>query len=151
MKKMKKVFICGEVVNTNNMSHYGFESYLQNRYDKWLGKDKVTVKVNEFSAERIAITIYRKYGDWYQGPSYYSHTPSDVYMLDWDRQILFGDGYFEGGEADFEKHECRYIVACSLENIIDGYKVLAKEKHCNRIKNLEYKEALDHFNFTFVF
>ena len=49
MKKMKTVYICGEVVNTKNMSQYGFEAYLQNRYDKWLGKDKVTVKVNEFT------------------------------------------------------------------------------------------------------
>ena len=151
MKKMKKIYICGEVVNTKNMSQYGFEAYLQNRYDKWLGKDKVTVKVNEFTPERIAITIFRKYGDWYKDPSNYSHTPGDVSMLDWDRQILFGDGYFEGGEADFEKHESRYIITRSIENIIDGYKELAKEKHCNRIKSLEYTEALDHFDFAFVF
>lgn len=151
MKRMKKVFICGEIVNTNNMSQYGFQAHLQNRYDKWLGIDKVTVIVTEFTPERISVAIYRKYGNWYQDPSNYSHIPGEVYMLDWDRQILFGDGYFEGGEADFEKHECRYIIASSLDNIIDGYRELAKEKHCNRIKALEYIESIEHFDFTFVF
>lgn len=148
---MKKVYIAGEVIKTYNLSQLGFETCLQNRYDKWLGKDKVKVRVNEFTPNRIAITIYRKYGNWYQAPSNYTQAPNNVSMLDWDKQIIFGEGYFEGGEADFEHHEGLYIIARSLSNVITEYRKTAKENHCSRIKCLEYVEALDHFDFAYNF
>ena len=42
------------------------ELLMQRRFDAWLGKDTVKVKLNKLSDNEVEVTIFRKYGTFYE-------------------------------------------------------------------------------------
>jgi hypothetical protein len=118
---------------------------LQQRLDNWLGKDKTQIKVEELNGHTMKFTLYRKYGNWFEDPQRFQPQTS---VFSWDEDILLGNGYQTGSEADFEIHYGRYVISYHEDDFFSDYKEKARENHCTRIKHLEQRSYLDRIEFT---
>ena len=140
-----KYAIFDYVYNTKRLSALGMEYMMQRRLDKWLGQGKVSVKV-ELSGvknEIMDVTIYRKYGDWYEDPRIWSGYNECIYG--WDKQIFLAEGYQEGTAADFENNTCRYRIYEDVQTLfLPDLKDMAKKHHATRIKSAAVDNYIDH-------
>ena len=140
-----KYFLIGEVVDTKKSTISGIKTILQKRLDDWMGKDKAQIKVDALNSNTMKFTLYRTYGEWYNDPQKFQPN-HDVFS--WDEDILLGEGYQTGTEADFETHTGRYVIYHDENIFFSDYKELAKKNHCTRIKHLEQQSYLDRIEFT---
>jgi len=140
-----KYYLIGTVLDTKSLSPNGFQFILQQRLDDWLGKGKTQIKVDALNNNTMKFTLYRKYGDWYDDPQMFQPN-HDVFS--WDEDILLGNGYQTGSEADLETHTGKYVIYHDENIFFSDYKELAKKNHCTRIKHLEQQSFLDRIEFT---
>ena len=140
-----KCFLIGKVVDTKKSTTNEIEKLLQQRLDAWLGKNKTQIKVDALNSNTMKITLYRKYGDWFEDPQRFQPQTS---VFSWDQQILLGDGYQTGTTADFITHTGRYVISYHEDEFFQDYREKSKENHCSRIKHLEQHSFLDRIEFT---
>jgi hypothetical protein len=65
----KKIFLAGEVFKIGD-TFIVEEMCMQMTLDDWLGKGNVTVKLNKPNDDEVEITIFRKYGSFYEPESH---------------------------------------------------------------------------------
>jgi hypothetical protein len=118
---------------------------IQDRFDGWLGKNTVTVKLNKQETDVVEVTIFRKYGSFYKPPTGHSFFQS---IFTYDQQILLGDGYQYGTVVDLTVYEGQYIHYDGVEGFFKEYKKLAREAKASRIKELQFADTLDYMKLT---
>ena len=99
----QKINICGAVFDVT--SHLGVAQLLiQRRYDEWLGKGTVQIKLYKTTNNEIEVWIYRKYGSFYKPYNQLYVDPKDYFIFSYDIQFLLGDGYQTGTYANLSQH-----------------------------------------------
>jgi len=142
---MSKICISGAVYDSKGLSLLGMSTLAQYRLDDWLGVNAVKVDVKELGPKEYEVTIWRKYGDWYEDPQHWGQ--NRVFCL--DEQIFLGLDYQTGTRADFEHLPGRYVIYHGLEEQVEKeYKQQARELHASRVKSLKHEAFLDKVIFT---
>ena len=138
------IFIAGEKFDVTK--HLGVaELMIQDRFDGWLGKNTVTVKLNKPTTDVVEVTIFRKYGNFYKIETGHSFVQS---IFTYDQQILLGKGYRYGSVADLTVYEGRFIHYDGVEGFFKEYKKLAREAKASRIKELQFADTLEFMKLT---
>ena len=138
------IFIAGEKFDVTKYLGAA-ELMIQDRFDGWLGKDTVTVKLDKPETDVVDVTIFRKYGHFYKietGRSFFQS------IFTYDQQILLGKGYRYGSVADLTVYEGRFIHYDGVEGFFKEYKKLAREAKASRIKELQFADTLDYMKLT---
>lgn len=120
------------------------ELLMQRRFDAWLGKDTVKVKLNKLSDNEVEVTIFRKYGTFYEPENHRTKWPDHQNIFSFDRQFLLGINYQIGTVADLSKHEGHNIWTYDVEDFFDEYKKQAKELKASRPKEMFFEEDWDY-------
>lgn len=138
------IFIAGEKFDVTK--HLGVaELMIQDRFDGWLGKNTVTVKLNKPTTDEIEVTIFRKYGNFYKVQTGRAFFQS---IFTYDQQILLGKGYRYGTIVVLTVYEGQFIHYDGVEGFFKEYKKLAREAKASRIKELQFADTLDYMKLT---
>ena len=140
----QKIFIAGEKFDVTKYLGAA-ELMIQDRFDGWLGKNTVTVKLNKPETDVVEVTIFRKYGSFYKSPTGHSFFQS---IFTYDQQILLGKGYRYGTIVDLTVYEGQFIHYDGVEGFFKEYKKLAREAKASRIKELQFADTLDYMKLT---
>ena len=133
-----------QIYDTKSLSAFGMEVKMQKYYDQWLGVGKVKFKVTLPAENVMEVTMWRKYGYWYEDPRRFPNSCNDsIYSR--DEQIILAEGYQTGTEADLLTHSGYLIYHDDVESIFLPYmKDMAKRCHGSRVKNVSVDNYLDH-------
>lgn len=145
-----KIYIVGEVFDTNKMEASDVKWKLQRRLFQWLGLDpngKFNYKVDSvsyLSPNKVEFKFSRHYGDYYD-----KNHPDCIFS--YDKQILLGDGYLTGFTADFSQHPGRYIIWHHIDSFVDEYNMTIKVERlrCSKLKSIEVSQDQDQITITY--
>ena len=121
------------------------ELMIQDRFDGWLGKDTVTVKLNKPAADVVEVTVFRKYGSFYKIETGHSFFQS---IFTYDQQILLGEGYQYGTTVNLTVYEGQFIHYDCIDDFFNRYKKKARQAKASKINELQFSDALDHMKLT---
>ena len=138
------IFIAGEKFDVTKYLGAA-ELMIQDRFDGWLGKNTVTVKLNKPAADVVEVTVFRKYGSFYKIETGHSFFQS---IFTYDQQILLGEGYQYGSVADLTKYESQFIHYDCQDDFFNRYRKKARQAKASRIKELQFSDALDYMKLT---
>ena len=147
MAKNKKVFLAGEVFKLTDPIVIP-EMCMQMRLDDWLGKGTVTVKLNKPNNDEVEITIFRKYGKFYEPESHRVKWPNSRSLFSFDRQFILGLEYQTGGYADLSKHNGNYVIYHDLDNFFKEYRKHAREMKATRPKEILFEDDWNFMKLT---
>ncbi len=145
-----KVFIAGEIFDTGKTNVSDIKWKLQRRLFQWLGltpDGEFNFKVDSvamINPNKIELKFSRHYGSYYDT----AFTHEDC-IFSYDKQILLGDGYQTGCNADFSKHPGRYVIRYHIDGFLDDYKQTVKGLHCSRMKKISISEIPDQITITY--
>lgn len=143
----KKVLLAGEVFKMTDPIAIT-EMCMQMRFDNWLGKETVTVKLNKPNDDEVGITIFRKYGKFYEPESHRVRSHNHRSLFSFDRQIILGLEYQTGGYANFNKLTGNYAIYHGLDNFFEEYRKHAREMKATRPKEILFEDDWDFMKLT---
>lgn len=139
----QKINICGAVFDVT--CHLGVAQLLmQRRYDEWLGKGTVQVKLYKTTNNEIEVWIYRKYGSFYKPYNQLYVDPKDYFIFSYDIQFLLGDGYQTGTYANLSQHNGNSISYHFIEEFYERYKKQARDLKASRPKEISFNDTNDY-------
>lgn len=139
----QKINICGAVFDVTK--HLGVAQLLmQNRYDEWLGKGTVQVKLYKTTDNEIEVWIYRKYGSFYKPYNQIYVDPKEYFIFSYDIQFLLGDGYQTETYANLSKHNGNSISYHFIEDFYERYRKQAKDLKASRPKEISFYDTNDY-------
>ena len=130
------------------------EQMMQDRLDVWLGSGTVKVAVSMLGTKTMAVTLWRKYGSWYEQPSIIWNTgpgtmPNFNGIFSFDMKIFLGSGYTTGTYADFNGHVGRFLNWYDVQGfLLPEMKEMAKKHHGSRIKSVKVDSETDYVGLT---
>ena len=125
--------------------HLGVAQLLmQNRYDEWLGKGTVQVKLYKTTDNEIEVWIYRKYGSFYKPYNQIYVDPKEYFIFSYDIQFLLGDGYQTETYANLSKHNGNSISYHFIEDFYERYRKQAKDLKASRPKEISFYDTNDY-------
>lgn len=140
----QKIFIAGEKFDVTKYLGAA-ELMIQDRFDGWLGKNTITVKLTKPETDVVDVTIFRKYGSFYKPPTGHSFFQS---IFTYDQQILLGEGYQYGSVADLTVYEGQFVHYDCIDDFFNRYKKKARQAKASRIKELQFADTLDYMKLT---
>lgn len=139
----QKINICGAVFDVTK--HLGVAQLLmQRRYDAWLGKGTVQVKLYRTTDNEIEVWIYRKYGTFYEPYNQLHVDPKDYFIFSYDVQFLLGEGYQTGTYANLSVLNGNYKNYHSIEDFYERYRNQAKDIKASRPKEISFYDTNDY-------
>ena len=139
----QKINICSAVFDVTK--HLGVAQLLiQNRYDEWLGKGTVQVKLYKTTDNEIEVWIYRKYGSFYKPYNQIYVDPKEYFIFSYDIQFLLGDGYQTETYANLSKHNGNSISYHFIEDFYERYRKQAKDLKASRPKEISFYDTNDY-------
>mgnify|MGYP006376515485 FL=1 len=139
----QKINICGAVFDvTKNLGVA--QLLMQNRYDEWLGKGTVQVKLYKTTDNEIEVWIYRKYGSFYKPYNQIYVDPKEYFIFSYDIQFLLGDGYQTETYANLSKHNGNSISYHFIEDFYERYRKQAKDLKASRPKEISFYDTNDY-------
>ena len=139
----QKINICGAVFDVTE--HLGVAQLLmQRRYDAWLGKDTVQVKLYRTTDNEIEVWIYRKYGSFYEPYNQLYVDPKDYCMFSYDVQFLLGENYQMGTYADLSVLNGNNKIYHFIEDFCERYKKQARDLKASRPKEISFNDTKDY-------
>ena len=143
----KKVFLAGEVFKIGN-TFIVEEMCMQMRLDNWLGKGTVTVKLNKPNDDEVEITIFRKYGSFYEPESHRVINPNSRSLFSFDRQFILVLKYQTGGQANLSINEGYFTVYVDLDDFFKEYRKHAREMKATRPKEILFEDDWNFMKLT---
>jgi hypothetical protein len=143
----KKVFLAGEVFKLTDLVTVT-EMCMQMRLDNWLGKGTVTVKLNKPNDDEVEITIFRKYGSFYEPESHRVINPNSRSLFSFDRQFILGLKYQTGGQANLSINEGYFTVYEDLDDFFKEYRKHAREMKATRPKEILFEDDWNFMKLT---
>ena len=139
----QKINICGAVFDVTK--HLGVAQLLvQRRYDAWLGKGTVQIKLYKTTNNEIEVWIYRKYGSFYEPYNQLYVDPKDYFIFSYDVQFLLGEGYQTGTHANLSVLNGNYKNYHSIEDFYERYKKQARDLKASRPKEISFNDTNDY-------
>ena len=145
--KKKKVFLAGQVFKIGD-TFIVEEMCMQMRLDKWLGKGTVTVKLNKPNDDEVEITIFRKYGSFYEPESHRVINPNSRSLFSFDRQFILVLKYQTGGQANLSINEGYFTVYVDLDDFFKEYRKHAREMKATRPKEILFEDDWNFMKLT---
>lgn len=143
----KKVFLAGEVFKLTDPIAIP-EMCMQMRFDNWLGKGTVTIKLNKPNDDEVEITIFRKYGKFYEPESLRVISPNSRSLFSFDRQFILGLKYQTGGQANLSINDGYFTIYHDLDNFFKEYRKHAREMKATRPKEILFEDDLNFMKLT---
>lgn len=145
--KKKKVFLAGQVFKIGD-TFIVEEMCMQMRLDNWLGKGTVTVKLNKPNDDEVEITIFRKYGSFYEPESHRVINPNSRSLFSFDRQFILVLKYQTGGQANLSINEGYFTVYVDLDDLFKEYRKHAREMKATRPKEILFEDDWNFMKLT---
>ena len=145
--KKKKVFLAGQGFKIGD-TFIVEEMCMQMRLVNWLGKGTVTVKLNKPNDDEVEITIFRKYGSFYEPESHRVINPNSRSLFSFDRQFILVLKYQTGGQANLSINEGYFTVYVDLDDFFKEYRKHAREMKATRPKEILFEDDWNFMKLT---